>query len=47
MGIECASRSKDKEWQELESESTGGFWMHVYSDRQTIGQGQEDTNETN
>jgi len=46
-GIKCASKSKDKEWQELESESIGGFWMHTYRDRQTTGQGQEDTDKTN
>ena len=47
MGIECASKSKDKEWQELESESTGGFQMYTHRNRQTTSQGLEDTDKTN
>jgi len=47
MGIKCASRGKDKEWKEVESQSSGGFQMYTYSDRRTIGQGQKNPNEAN
>jgi len=47
MGIKHVSNSKDEEWQELESESIGGFWMHTYRDKQTTGQEQKNIDETN
>jgi len=38
VGIECTNKSEDEEWQEFESESTGGFQMHTYRNRQIASQ---------
>jgi len=32
-GIKCASKYKDKEWQENQDEDTGGLLMHIQRNR--------------
>ena len=47
VGIKCASRHKNKEWQENQDEDIGGLWMHIYRNRQAIGQEQKNSNKAN
>jgi len=33
MGIQCASRCKDKEWKKVESQGSSGFWMYTHREQ--------------